>query len=77
MEASSSFLMTLGAACLLVSWVLLMITSWRAEFTWGMVTLLLPPHQLWLRPVSLRPGGLFGRFCGAGLVTDRVRVVNS
>ena len=43
MEASSSFLMTLGAACLLVSWVLLMITSWRAEFTWGMVSLLLPP----------------------------------
>ena len=43
MEASSSFLMTLGAACLLVSWVLPMITSWRAEFTWGMVTLLLPP----------------------------------
>ena len=33
--------------------------------------------QLWLRPVSLRPGGFFGRFCGAGLVTDRVRVVNS
>ena len=35
------------------------------------------PHQLWLRPVSLRTGGLFGRFCGTRLVTDRVRVVNS
>ena len=43
MEASSSFLMTLGAVSLLISWILLLITSWREEYIWGMVSLLLPP----------------------------------
>ena len=43
MEASSSFLMTLGAASLLISWILLLITSWQEECAWGMVSLLLPP----------------------------------
>ena len=43
MEASSSFLMTLGAASLLISWVLLLITAWREEYAWGMFSLLLPP----------------------------------
>ena len=43
MEASSSFLMTLGAALLLISWILLLITSWQEEYAWGMVSLLLPP----------------------------------
>ncbi|GIR71338.1 MAG: hypothetical protein CM15mP74_25890 [Halieaceae bacterium] len=39
MEASSSFLMTLGAASLLISWILLLITSWQEEYAWGMVSL--------------------------------------
>ncbi|MGB2360504.1 MAG: hypothetical protein ACPH51_00035 [Luminiphilus sp.] len=43
MEASSSFLMTLGAASLLISWILLLIAAWREEYAWGMVSLLLPP----------------------------------
>ena len=43
MEASSSFLMTLGAASLLISWILLLIISWQEEYAWGMVSLLLPP----------------------------------
>ena len=43
MEASSSFLMALGAASLLISWILLLITSWQEEYAWGMVSLLLPP----------------------------------
>ena len=43
MEASSSFLMTLGAASLLISWISLLITSWQEEYAWGMVSLLLPP----------------------------------
>ena len=43
MEASSSFLMTLGAASLLISWILQLITSWQEEYAWGMVSLLLPP----------------------------------
>ena len=43
MEASSSFLMTLGAASLLISWILLLITAWREEYAWGMFALLFPP----------------------------------
>ncbi|MDG2460503.1 MAG: hypothetical protein P8M73_06455 [Luminiphilus sp.] len=43
MEASSSFLMTLGAASLAVSWVLLLIASWNEEYAWGMCALLFPP----------------------------------
>ena len=43
MEASSSFLTTLGAASLLVSWILLLITAWREKYAWGMFALLLPP----------------------------------
>ena len=35
--------MTLGAASLLISWVLLLITAWREEYAWGMFSLLLPP----------------------------------
>ena len=43
MEATSALLMTLGLAALLASWVLLLITSWREDYSWGLCTLLLPP----------------------------------
>ena len=43
MEASSSFLITLGSVSLVVSWVLLLIVSFKEEYTWGMCSLLLPP----------------------------------
>jgi hypothetical protein len=43
MDATSALLMTLGAAILLGSWVLLLIQSSREDFTWGLCTLLLPP----------------------------------
>jgi hypothetical protein len=35
--------MTLGAATLLISWILLLIRSWSDDFAWGLCTLLLPP----------------------------------
>jgi hypothetical protein len=43
MEATSALMMTLGAAALLASWVLLLIQSWREDFSWGLCSLLLPP----------------------------------
>ncbi len=43
MEASSAVLLTLGAATLMISWVLLLITSWKEDYTWGLCTLFLPP----------------------------------
>lgn len=43
MEASSSFLITLGATSLVVSWLLLLISAFKTEYTWGLFSLLLPP----------------------------------
>jgi hypothetical protein len=43
MEATSASLLTFGIATLLVSWVLLLIQSWKEDFVWGLCTLLLPP----------------------------------
>ena len=43
MEAASASLITFGAAALLVSWVLLLIESWKEDYAWGLCTLLLPP----------------------------------
>ena len=43
MEASDALLMTLGAATLLTSWVLLLIVSWEDDYAWGLFSLLLPP----------------------------------
>ncbi len=43
MDASSAALLTFGVATLAVSWILLMITSWREDYSWGLCTLFLPP----------------------------------
>jgi hypothetical protein len=43
MDATSALMMTLGAAALLGSWILLLIESSREDFAWGLCTLLLPP----------------------------------
>lgn len=43
MDAGSAALLTFGVATLAVSWILLMITSWREDYSWGLCTLFLPP----------------------------------
>ncbi|MEQ9395623.1 hypothetical protein [Haliea sp.] len=43
MEATSASLLTFGIAALLVSWVLLLIQSWKEDYAWGLCTLILPP----------------------------------
>ncbi|KAA1187947.1 hypothetical protein F0M18_19705 [Pseudohalioglobus sediminis] len=43
MEAASAALVTLGGATLLVSWIMLLITSWKDDYAWGLCTLFLPP----------------------------------
>ena len=43
MDAATATLLTFGAASLLVSWVLLLIVSWKEDFAWGLCTLFLPP----------------------------------
>jgi len=43
MDAASAALTTFGAALLLVSWVLMLITAWREDYAWGLFATLLPP----------------------------------
>ncbi len=45
MEATSALLMTFGASALLGSWILLLITSWREDFAWGLCSMILPPFS--------------------------------
>ena len=45
MEATTATLYTFGAAMLLTSWVLLLITSWKEDYAWGLCSLFLPPLQ--------------------------------
>ena len=43
MEPISALLITLGVAILAVSWILLLITSAKEDFTWALCTVFLPP----------------------------------
>lgn len=43
MEATSAALMTFGFATLLVSWILMLIVSWKEDYAWGLCATLLPP----------------------------------
>jgi len=43
MEPISAALMTFGLAILLVSWIVLVISSFKEDFTWGLCAVLMPP----------------------------------
>lgn len=43
MEATSATLLTFGLATLLISWVMLLIQSWKTDYAWGLCALILPP----------------------------------
>ena len=43
MDAATASLTTLGVASLLVSYILMMIASWKEDYAWGLCTLFLPP----------------------------------
>ena len=43
MDAGTATLVTYGVATLAVSWVLLLIVSWKEDYAWGLYTLFLPP----------------------------------
>ena len=43
MEPMSAALLTFGLAILLCSWVLLIIISFREDFTWGLSSVFVPP----------------------------------
>ena len=43
MDADSATFLTYGAATLLISWIILLITSWKEDYAWGLCSLFLPP----------------------------------
>ena len=43
MDAATASLTTLGVASLLVSYILMMIASWKEDYACGLCTLFLPP----------------------------------
>jgi len=43
MEPLSAALVTFGVAILLISWVMMIITSFQEDFTWGLSSVFVPP----------------------------------
>jgi len=43
MESVSATLLMFGLILLITSWVVLLITSFKEDFAWGLTTLFLPP----------------------------------
>lgn len=43
MEPMSATLLTFGLAILLSSWIMLIIASFREDFTWGLSAVFVPP----------------------------------
>lgn len=43
MDAISSTLLMFGLVLLLISWIQLIIVSFRNDYSWGLTTLFLPP----------------------------------
>ncbi len=43
MDPLTAIMMTFGVILLVSSWILLLITSFRTDYSWGLVTLFLPP----------------------------------
>lgn len=43
MEPISSLLVFFGAATLLISWVYMIIISFRSDYAWGFMSVFLPP----------------------------------
>lgn len=43
MEPISSLLVFFGAATLLISWVYMIIISFKTDYAWGFMTIFLPP----------------------------------
>jgi hypothetical protein len=43
MDATAAFMMTLGVVALALSWIVLLIESWKDDYAWGLCTVFLPP----------------------------------
>lgn len=43
MEATTAALTMFGIATLALSWILLLIVSWKEDYAWGLCSIFLPP----------------------------------
>ena len=68
MDAGSAYLMVLGGATLLVSWILLLIAAWRHDYAWGLFATLLPPVAYIFAATRLKEAGQALGLAVAGLV---------
>ena len=68
MEATSASLLTFGLATLFLSWVLLLIQSWKEDYAWGLCTLILPPFAYLYALFQLDKAGQSVLLAVAGLV---------
>ncbi|MBM69547.1 MAG: hypothetical protein CME43_08730 [Haliea sp.] len=68
MEATSASLLTFGLATLFLSWVLLLIQSWKEDYAWGLCTLILPPFAYLYALFRLDKAGQSVLLAVAGLV---------
>ncbi|MEO0436249.1 MAG: hypothetical protein AAF098_05015 [Pseudomonadota bacterium] len=68
MEAESAYLMVLGIATLLVSWILLLIAAWRDGYAWGLFATLLPPVGYLFGFLRLKQAGQALATAGVGLL---------
>ncbi len=68
MEASVAALNTFGVICLVASWIFMLIVSFKEDFTWGLVTLFIPPlsYLYGLSELNKAGGAIF--FAALGLI---------
>ncbi|RLA48554.1 MAG: hypothetical protein DRR04_01130 [Gammaproteobacteria bacterium] len=69
MEAATATMVTFGAAALLVSWVVLLVVSWKDDYVWGLCTLFLPLLSYLYALVRLdKAGGALGLALFGGIL---------
>jgi len=70
MEPLSASFLTFGILLLLISWVNLLILSFKEDFSWGLSTLFLPPLSYFYGLFAIEKAGasLFLAALGGGLI---------
>lgn len=68
MDPLSASFMTFGVLLLLISWVYMLILSFKDDFTWGLTTLFLPPLSYLYGLFSLEKAGSAILLAAMGIV---------
>jgi len=68
MDPLSASFMTFGVLLLIISWVYLLITSFKEDYTWGLTTLFLPPLSYLYGLFSIEKAGASLLLAAIGIV---------